>query len=188
MKWILLLLAVVIAGCTTRSTTGVVTPIYPLPSTLKRYVPAVYDDFGVPIRSADDPAAGPILWIWPNGVVNFTGAQFETFYPRKQQFPNGIIKGWYDWRMNFTASAYEGLHEGFLVIGTEAYQNDSSVTIAPGYTVADMPPAQKLGMLVIVTGMSDSLLEVKAEMYVKLGVETDTVQTFARLVDEHFGR
>lgn len=177
-----------LSGCA-QPTSGGVGPIIlvtPLPTELTKYVPAVDDDYGVPIRSADEPAA-PVMWLWPSGVVNVTALQFSAYYPQHLGFAQSP-KGGHDIRVNVLGQVSAGVSPGWQAIATTVAVNDSSRFALPGFTEADVPVAQIVGTRVVVVAVTDSVLEVTAELFYTAGAELDTARTYARLVHERFGR
>lgn len=185
---ILVLALLSLAGCTTRTTSvGPIVLVTPLPSTLTKYVPAVYDDFGAPVRAVDDSCAGPVLWLWPSGAVNVTAVALSAYYPLHAVFPTSP-RGSYDMRLNLRAQTALGVSQGWQVSGTDFAVNDSSRSALPGFTGADVPVAQILGARVDVVAVGDSVLELEAQVFYQAGAELDTARTYARLVHERFGR
>ena len=187
---LVLLILGTLSGCGPRGSTSGVGPIIlvtPLPSTLTKYTPAVYDEFGMPIRSADDSTAGPVLWLWPTGRVDVPALEFHGYYPARPAFPISA-RGGYEMRLNASGHVTEGIAAGWSTTLTDFAVNDSSRVVFPGFTLADIPNAVLTGIRVDVVATSDSVLEVTARVFYTAGSEQDTAGTFVRLVHERFGR
>lgn len=177
-----------LTGCTAKlsSVEQPIVLVAPLPSALTKYVPAVYDDTGAPVGAADS-SAGPVLWLWPSGLVNVAGVSLSSYYPLHAVFTSSP-KGSYDLRVNMRAQTPLGVSAGWQVTGTDFAVNDSSRSALPGFTDADVPVAQLLGARVDVVAVTDSVLELEAQVFYQAGAELDTARTYARLVHENFRR